>query len=333
MKAYLLRRPALVLRVALVVFVLAWLFGPYALRSAVPIWLPFLIALGLEVQFFVGGVRAPHGRRERPDRGPLVSDRERYGYGGETDDLLLVREGGEELWIPYAGESDEELAALVAEARERAAHEADAADAWVGGEPRPRPLRRLLTAIAVIGAVAALVWLIDSRSGWKGLDPDTQAKAEALFSREASRIAGHPVAIRCDVSGKHVGFVQHADGIAVVGGDNAYLTPGICNDLYRLAFEHEVSFNPTGRAIAVLAHEAWHLHGVANEATTQCYALQSGVDLGRRLGLSESTASRMMRQQLAENVDRSRTPAEYVVTDECRDGGRLDLHPASSRFP
>jgi hypothetical protein len=46
--------PVSVLRVALAVFVLVWIFGPYALRSAVPIWLAFLIALGLELHFFVG---------------------------------------------------------------------------------------------------------------------------------------------------------------------------------------------------------------------------------------------------------------------------------------
>ena len=62
--------PPTLLRVGLVVFVLAWLFGPYALRSAVPIWLPFLIALGLEVQFFVGGLRPPRARSSGfPTRG------------------------------------------------------------------------------------------------------------------------------------------------------------------------------------------------------------------------------------------------------------------------
>jgi len=44
------------LRVALAVFVLAWIFGPYTLRTAVPIWLVFLIALGLELHIFVGAL-------------------------------------------------------------------------------------------------------------------------------------------------------------------------------------------------------------------------------------------------------------------------------------
>jgi hypothetical protein len=127
--------------------------------------------------------------------------------------------------------------------------------------------------------------------------------------------------------------VQHADGVASIGGRLAYLAPERCLDLYRLAFKGEVSFSQTARSIAVLAHEAWHLRGVRDEGTTECYALQSGVELGRRLGLSEGTARQMMRQQLAENALRSGTSAEYLIPPGCRDGGRLDLDTRSSKFP
>ena len=113
-----------IVRLALVAFVLVWLFGPYELRSAVPIWLPFLIALGLELQFVVGALRAPPARR--PDRRPQAVDVERYGYAEDADELLLVREGGEELWIPYSGEPEEEVATLIAEERERRDEEASA---------------------------------------------------------------------------------------------------------------------------------------------------------------------------------------------------------------
>ena len=40
-----------------------------------------------------------------------------------------------------------------------------------------------------------------------------------------------------------------------------------------------------------------------------------------------------MRQQLAENALRAQGAFEYLVPPECRDGGRLDLDPGSSRFP
>ena len=201
-------------------------------------------------------------------------------------------------------------------------------------EPEPGlPVRQFLVGLGVIAALILLVWVVERGTGWDALDADTQAKAEVRFSDEASRLAGKPVAIRCDDSGSYVGAVQHADGVALVGGDLAYLTPDRCLDLYRLAFKDEERGSQTGRAIAVLAHETWHLRGVADEGTTECYALQSGVELGERLGLSEGTARRLMLQQLTENALRRRGNLEYLVPPECRNGGRLDLNPDSGEFP
>jgi hypothetical protein len=324
--------PLSALRVALAVFVLAWIFGPYDLRSAVPIWLVFLIALGLELHFFVGAlVQAP---ARRPDRGPQTIDRERYGYVDEMDDGVLAHEADEELWMPYSGDRDEEVdgpSAEVAEPR------SGGVVAPAGGmRERPRlwpPVRRLLVGLGVIGALTLFLWVVESRTGWDALDADTRAEAAARFSDEASRIAAKPVTIQCDEAGDYVGVVQHADGAAAIGGDLAFLTPQRCLDLYRLAFEGEVTWSQTARALAVLAHEAWHLRGVRDEGTTECYALQAGVDLGQRLGLSEDTARQMMRQQLVENAGRSRASPEYLVPPDCRDGGRLDLNPEIARFP
>ncbi|HEV2711788.1 MAG TPA: hypothetical protein VGU26_01725 [Gaiellaceae bacterium] len=322
--------PTLV-RLGLAVFVLVWIFGPYALQAAVPIWIPFLIALGLELNFFISALR--QGPTPRRDRGPEAADRERYGYGDDGEELLLVREGGEELWIPYAGESDEELDELIAGARERTEDEDVPPAAELERSPARRPLVRLATGVGLVGALALVFWLVEGHTGWNALDGDTRADAAARFSREASRVAGKPVTIKCDDAGDYVGAVQHADGVALVGGDLAYLTPERCLDLYRLAFKGEVRFNQTARALAVLAHEAWHLRGVSDEGITACYALQTGVEIGERLGLSADTARRMMRQQLTENALRSRASPAYRLPSECRDGGSFDLRPDVDRFP
>ena len=295
--------PAAALRVALAVFVVAWILGPYELRSAIPVWVAFLIALGLELNFFVGGLaRAP---APAPDRGPQEIDRELYGYVYDpAEDDEPAEEDEEEPEEPY---------------RERR-------ELWP-------PVRRFLVGLGVIAALALVFWFVESRTGWDALEVETRAEAVRLFSDEASRIAGKPVRIRCDESGEFVGAVQHADGVAAVGGDLAYLTPVRCLDLYRLAFEDEVRGSQTGRALAVLGHETWHLRGVRDEGTTECYGLQSGVELGRRLGLSEDTARQLMRQQLAENAGRGGATAEYLVPPECRNGDRLDLNPHSTAFP
>ena len=323
--------PAFSLRVALAVFVLAWIFGPYALRSAVPILLVFLIALGLELNFLVSALRSTPS--PRPDRRPQDVDRQRYGYGHETDDLVLVRRGDEEVWVAYSGESAEELEALIADV-DASPEDADEPGA-VDLEQRRSfaPVRRFLVGLSVIGVLGLTIWFVESRTGWDSLDTDTRIETTERFSGEASRIAGKPVTIYCDESGDFVGAVQHADGLAEVGGEHAYLTPEICLDLYRLAFEDEVTGSQTARALAVLAHEAWHLRGVSDEGATECYALQSGVEIGRRLGLSEERARQLMRQQLTENALRGRGSFEYLVPPECSDGGRLDLDPANARFP
>jgi hypothetical protein len=323
--------PQTQLRIGLAVFVLAWIFGPYALRSAVPIWLPFLIALGLELHFLIGAIRPAPTRR--PDRGPQAADRERYGYGQETEELLLVREQGEELWIPYSGETQEELDALIADTRESLEPDEAPAGAAVPGRRTLRPLRRFVVGLGLIGAFALLFWVVERHTGWNGLDASARAEAEARFSAAASGVAEKPVTIRCDVSGDHVGAVQHADGVAIVGGNLAYLTPERCLDLYELAFKDEVRSNQTGLALAVLAHEAWHLRGVSDEGVTECYALQSGVEIGQRLGLSADRAQRLMRRQLTQNQLRGRASPAYRVPPDCRDGGRLDLKPNAPGFP
>ena len=274
---------------------------------------------------------AGRGRARRPDRGPQAVDRDRYGYPSDADELLLVREDGEELWIPYSGEPDEELDALVAEARERPEWEPPPA-ARTG--LLPAPLRRFLVGIGLIGALALVLWIVERNSGWSGLSADDPRRSDGAHlgrGLEGRRQAGHGSAATNRVS--RVGAVQHSDGVAIVGGDLAYLTPERCFDLYRLAFEGEITSSRTARALAVLAHETWHLRGIRDEGTTECYALQSGVDLGRRLGLSAGTARQMMRQQLTENLQHRGSSLEYLVPADCRDGGRLDLDPRSSRFP
>ena len=195
--------------------------------------------------------------------------------------------------------------------------------------------------MAVIATLALAAWWIESRTGWDSVAGERRLAAVERFSDEASRIAGKPVSIRCDESRDYVGFVQHADGIAIVGGDRAYLTPG---DLPRPVPARvpgrDGSGARTGRAIAVLAHEAWHLRGEGDEGRTECFALQSGVELGVRLGLSEERARQLMRQQLTENATRGAGTAEYRVPAECRrrrrarpQAGGLDVFPEDGLGP
>ena len=271
-------------RVGVLALVVGYFFLPYEVQSVIPVWLVFLLALGLEVQFFVGGwLKARRGEPQGPvDRGPQPRDIEELGTRYDE-------------WEQVSLFPTEWYSKSVAAAR-----------------PNWRYVAEALGALAV---VAVILYFAVRPSGWDAVSSADQARAEAVFSREASQIAGHPVQITCDESGQQVGYVQDADGVAEVGGRQAYLTPAICDTLYQLAFKDRVqSFDRTARAIAVLAHEAQHLRGVRNEGLTNCYGFQSGVQLGVNLGLSEDRARAMMREQLA-----SPPPSpEYRVPGDCR---------------
>lgn len=271
------------------------------MRYAVPLWLPFLIALGLELEFaVVGWLGAARRQPVTRGRAPQNVDLERFGWSGEEPP-----------------EDD---------------------PAFWSSAPVPRrriPVaRRVATSLAVLAFVALVAWGISVRRGWSSLDHPTQVRVVRVLSREATRIAGHAAQVHCDTGGHHVGVVQEADGLAEVGGRNAWLTPGICFRLYRVLDHHDTSsFSSTGRAIAVLTHESWHLRGVGDESVANCYAFQSGVRVGIRLGLSPSRAYALMREQLATNAADSASDSRYLVPPGCRNGGRYDLDRSSPRFP
>jgi hypothetical protein len=326
-------------RIAVLALVVGYFFLPYGVRAWIPPLLPFLAALGLEVHFFLGGYlqtrRGGGVTQTRPDRGPQPRDLAELG-GEHWREVHAVEHAGEQHLVPTEGLSDEE-------ARERVAAYLDDPEAALAEAERPvaetaetrHPYRRyLLETAAAVALVSGILFLAARAHGWDAVSTANQARAEAIFSREATGVAGHPARVSCDTRGEYVGLVQDADGVASVGGDRAYITPGICDTLYQLAFKHRVhSFSRTARAVAVLAHESWHLHGVSDEGLANCYGFQSGVSIGVHLGLSEKTARAMMREQLATNASDAASDPRYLVPSGCRDGGSEDLRPAQRGFP
>ena len=77
------RRARLHRRARLVVLaaVVGYFFLPYEVQAVIPVWLLFVAALGLEVEFFVGGwLQARQGVAPGPvDRGPQPRDLEELG--------------------------------------------------------------------------------------------------------------------------------------------------------------------------------------------------------------------------------------------------------------
>jgi hypothetical protein len=81
---------------------------------------------------------------------------------------------------------------------------------------------------------------------------------------------------------------------------------------------------------ATLAHEVWHLHGISNEASTECNALQTTARAAELFGADSQSAQATAvyaLQRLYPNL-----PDEYRRPD-CVNGGPLDLRPADPVWP
>jgi hypothetical protein len=300
------RRVQIALRVASLGFVVLWLFSR-ELQDVVPYQLPFAVLLATETEFLVRSIRERRQPAERPSPEGMLA---RRLPGGDDADLGWGR----------LVETDDGVVYVPPPAR------------------APRPTRaRALMALGIAAAIALFVLAAraDRESTWDSLPAATRARAEALFTREAGRIAGRPVTVRCDAGYDYTGSATDALGVAFPSRGLAFLEPRVCRSLADLALETRGGRDEdTAQAVLVLAHEAVHLAGELNEGITECRALQEGVRLGVRLGLPEDRSQRLMSAMYRRNLgERSITRLSYRLPEACRDGGTLDLRPQDSRFP
>jgi hypothetical protein len=195
-------------------------------------------------------------------------------------------------------------------------------------------------------ALAALLLTALALVGWRKYETH---ELESRLAAIASQIAQRPVHVHCQGA---VGAALDVTGEAGTVGFDAAGNPAdttdlkrdICHRLDRYPQAHRspkfacvisgtecpLDTVKTLHALHTLAHESWHLAGVESESTAECYALQTTAFVAEQLGASsaESQASaRVVATQIY-----PRMPSDYVTTD-CRDGGSLDLHPASSAWP
>lgn len=172
---------------------------------------------------------------------------------------------------------------------------------------------------------------------------------ESALGRIASEIAGRPVEVHCqglpsaliDISNRAGEVRYNDDGTPP---DEATLKRDTCRDLKRFAsvrsspsFECVRRTEPCDRsigriasAVRVLAHEAWHLRGVTDEAATECYALQTTDFAAERLGATAEEA-RAIALWNARHIYHN-LPSHYR-TGECRPGGSYDLQRGTTAWP
>jgi hypothetical protein len=168
------------------------------------------------------------------------------------------------------------------------------------------------------------------------------SRVEPLFSRVASRLAGKRVRVQCwdraawpaltrreslytsrRITASHLGF-------APLGGDVANLSPYVCEGLVALAYS---GVRPTSArdqlalalSVDALSHEPLHSRGIADEAVTECFAMQRVEQTARLLGVDRRFARRLAAVAWSRGY--------RLGTRECRDGGALDLRPDTPSWP
>ena len=258
-------RPLWVWRSLLLGFAIAYLASA-GLQAWLPPLVPFLAAAAVEAQFFLAGVRAGRRRRAFADPGPQQRDLDELGWQGHT---ITVRHGEAELVLRPGELDDDEIAEWLLVHRdelaalgpghhelapiETAASPLSAPGAACRATPRRRTRPRLVQALVVLALFAGLFMLDTRAEHWQRLSAQARAATITVLNRQASRIAGHPAEVICDVAGRHVGYVQDADGLAEVGGRRAWLTPDVCYRLYLIQRTGHAAGSSSGQAIAVLA--------------------------------------------------------------------------------
>jgi hypothetical protein len=173
----------------------------------------------------------------------------------------------------------------------------------------------------------------------------SESRVVPEFGRVASRLAGHRVEVRCwsrsdwprllrEVRELSVSRLdERTAGFTPVGGSRINLGPDGCAALGALVFGHA---RPSGSdsilyaaGVEVLSHESQHARGFADEAVTECRGIQMLRSTAAALGVSEPLAAHLAEVFWSHYDDEP----EGYSTPRCHDGGPLDLHPSSSRWP
>jgi hypothetical protein len=196
--------------------------------------------------------------------------------------------------------------------------------------------------------IAVLVVAVVAFAGTRQVLPHAHGAARDGFGTRLDRVAQaisgrRDVSVRCGATSDPsiLGTVLFYGALP---GRQALLAPQICGTLERFWRHGGPSLACTDLgggqcdkgvvalawATSALAHESFHLRGIRNEAAAECYGLQSTAFTARALGAPPAYATRLAEYTFW-NI---RPPVDYgYFSPECRDGGKLDLRPRTSRWP
>ena len=212
-------------------------------------------------------------------------------------------------------------------------------------------MRALLAAaaIAVAAVFAVSAHASDARpvtAQDKSLLARPATYEEQIAEQVARRLTGHDASVRCGPLWNAPSYVL---GITPLlkgrSFDYFLMRPAECT---YLAWFHEAPLRWDPRtcngddcarvpsiamALAVVAHESYHVLGYSNEAQVECYGMQSIWFVANKLGapVAEAQALASLYATQMYPTRRTKTPAYWSA--ECRDGGKYDLRRTLARWP
>jgi hypothetical protein len=124
---------------------------------------------------------------------------------------------------------------------------------------------------------------------------------------------------------------QYQGWVYYDGSHVAHLKRKVCHSLWDYA--HGGQSRPTDDeiiAVHVVGHEAMHINGIVEEAVAECTAVQLNYLIAEELGATPQQARGLQRLYFEFFYPNQRS---NYVSDECREGGELDIFPDRTEFP
>ena len=169
---------------------------------------------------------------------------------------------------------------------------------------------------------------------------------EKIAEQVTDRLTGHKASVRCGALGisdpRVLGVTPLLNQLSF---DYFLMRPAECTYLawFRQAPARWDPRSCTGddcarvgdvaMALAVVAHESYHVLGYSNEAQVECYGMQSIWYVANKLGASVAEAQALGSLYATRMYPTRRTQTPTYWSAECRDGGKYDLRPASHGWP
>jgi hypothetical protein len=169
---------------------------------------------------------------------------------------------------------------------------------------------------------------------------------EQIAQQVARRLTGHNASVRCGSIGESNPNVL---GVTPLLNNHSFdyflMRPAECTYLAwfrqaparwdpRTCVESDCARVPDiAMALAVVAHESYHLLGYSNEAQVECYGMQSIWFVANKLGASVAESQALASLYATQMYPLRRTLTPTYWSAQCKDGGKLDLRPSLARWP